>query len=171
MSMMPFVNVAGRDYFVEGKGQMQMKIASLIPAASVDSNKKVNQASLQRYLAELVWYPSAAISPYIEWDSIGKYTAQARMTYKGVSGSVTFYFDKKGDLEKIWALRYKDSDENAELKEWIGEIKDFNTIQGIKIPTDIDISWILDGEKFTWYQLRIIDIQYNKSQQILKAKD
>jgi hypothetical protein len=161
MSMMPFLNVFGRDYFVDGKGQLKMKIASLIPVANVDSNQKVNQSSLQRYLAELVWYPSAAISPYIKWGSIDQYTARANMTYKGVSGSVTFHFDEKGDLEKIWALRYKESDENAELKEWIGEVREFKTVNGIKIPTDMDISWVLDGEKFTWYQLKIPDIQYN----------
>ena len=164
MSIMPFLNVFGRDYFVDGKGQMKMKIASIIPVANVDSNKKVNQASLQRYLAELIWYPSAAISPYIEWESVDQYTAKATMTYKGVSGSVTFYFNEKGDLEKIWAKRYKDSDENARLKEWSGEVNEFSTVNGIKIPTDIDISWVLDGEKFTWYRLQISEIEYNISQ-------
>lgn len=170
LSMMPFLNVLGRDYFINGKGQMQMKIASLISVVNVDSNEKINQASLQRYLAELIWYPSAAISPYISWESIDQYSARATMTYKEVRGSVNFHFDKNGDVKKVWALRYKDSDKKAELKEWIGEIIDYSVVDDIKTPTNIEISWLLSEEKFTWYKFKVTDIYYNNIEKNLKRK-
>lgn len=161
LSMMPLIDVFGRDYFINGKGQMKMKVASLLTVVDVKNNEKVNQATLQRYLAEIIWYPSAAISPYISWESIDEYSAKANMSYKGVAGSVTFHFDENGDIKKISALRYKGSDKQAELKEWLGEIKEYSIVNGVKIPTKVDLSWILSGKKFTWYKIKITDINYN----------
>ena len=159
--MMSLVNIAGRDLFIDGQGEMQIRIASFISVVNASNNEKLNQAALQRYLAELVWYPSAAVSSYIIWESIDDRSAKATMIYKGVSGSVIFYFNEQGDTVKISAQRYKDIDENAQPKEWIGEVKENSIINGVKIPTQIDISWVLDGEVFTWYKLKISDVEYH----------
>ncbi|WP_394236542.1 DUF6920 family protein [Niallia oryzisoli] len=161
MKMLPFVHVAGKDRFQEGNGTMTMKIGSLIPVVNVAGNKKVDESSLQRYLLELPIYPSAALQPYITWEEMDEKTAKAAMTYKGISGSAIFHFNNQGELVKISALRYKDSDEKAKRMECIGEIQDYEIMNGIKIPAKIDISWMLEEGKFTWYTLEIYDYQYN----------
>jgi len=161
MKMMPLINVFGRDLFQDGHGQMQIKIASLIPVVSISNNEKANQSTLQRYLLELPWYPSAAISPYITWEGIDDYTAKATMSYQGVTGSATYYFNEQGDFIKCSAQRYKDTDENAKLLECIGQVTGYDVVDGIKIPNQLDISWVLDDEIFTWYKLKIYDIRYN----------
>lgn len=161
ISMMPLINVVGRDLFEDAKGQMQIKIASLIPVVDVKNNKKTDKSTLQRYLMEIMWYPSAAIADYITWESIDENSAKATMTYNGVSGSVIFYFDEKGQVRKCSALRYKDNDENVQPIECIGEIKESRVISGLNIPTKIDISWMLEEGKFTWYKLEVQDVFYN----------
>lgn len=160
MGMLPLVNVSGRDLFKEGKGHMIMKVASLIPVAKVEDNNKVNESSLQRYLLELPWYPTAALSSYITWETIDEYTVKASMTYQGVSGSANFHFNQDGQLEQISAFRYKDSNSDERI-ECIGEIKGSKVIDGIKLPTKINITWMLEEGGFTWYKLEIYDVEFN----------
>lgn len=140
---------------------MNIKIASLLPIVDVKDNEKINQSTLQRYLLELPWYPSAALSPYISWKKIDDFSAEATMDYNGVSGSAAYHFDQKGNLEKISALRYKDSDANAGLVECIGEVIKSSTVNGIEIPTTLTISWMLETGKFTWYKIDVDDIEFN----------
>jgi hypothetical protein len=161
MNMMPIVTVVGRDMFSDGQAAMTIKIASLFPAVNVKNNKKVNQSTLQRYLMELPWYPSAALNPYIAWEEIDEHSAKATMTYKDVTGSATFYFDDSGKFTKVSAMRYKDHDESAEPVECVGEAKEYKIIDGIKIPSKMSITWMLDDGPFTWYRLEIIDARYN----------
>lgn len=65
LNMNPLISLVGRDKFEGGKGEMTIKLLSVVPVVNARNNKKVDQATLQRYLAEIVWFPSAALSPYI----------------------------------------------------------------------------------------------------------
>ncbi|RKQ29698.1 hypothetical protein D8M06_17105 [Oceanobacillus halophilus] len=161
MKMMPIIPVSGIDVFKNGTGEMTMKIASVIPVVKVAENEKVNQSSLQRYLLELPWYPTAALHPSITWESIDETTAKATMEYGGTTGTATYFFDITGDLLKVSAMRYKDHDETAQLIECIGEVKNYGRVNGIKIPIEMDVSWVLDEGVFTWYKLEIYDVTFN----------
>jgi hypothetical protein len=162
MKMFSALNVAGRDRFQDGQGSMTIKIGSLIPVVNAANDRKTNQSTLQRYLMELVWYPTAVFSPYITWEEIDENTAKATMTYNGVSGSATFYFDDSGNLLKVSAFRYKSSDENAVKAECIGETKEIRVVDGIKIPTKVNITWVLEDGLFTWYETEILKAKYNR---------
>lgn len=83
------------------------------------------------------------------------------MTYQGETGSATFYFNDIGDLLKVSAIRYKEHDDDSDLLECIGEVKKSRTIDGIKIPTEMNVSWVLEEGLFTWYKLEIYDVQYS----------
>ncbi|SIS45002.1 DUF6920 family protein [Salimicrobium flavidum] len=160
MDFLPLIHVAGKDVFINGKGSMVMKLGSLIRVAHVSNNEKVDQSALQRYLMELPLYPSMALSPYIDWESIDEHTAKATMSYNGTVGSATFYFTENGEMEKISAFRYKDNGDDAELAECIGEIKRNTMVDGVLIPDRIDISWVLEDGLFTWYKLEIVDLEF-----------
>ena len=161
MRLFSIIPVAGRDKFADGKGDMEIKIGSLFPVVSGNSNEKLNQAALQRYLAELGWYPTAALKPYINWKKVDERTAEATMEYRGTSGSVTFHFTEDYDLEKISAMRYRDSGEDAKKKEWFGEVRETEVVNGLRIPTEIDISWVLEDGVFTWYRFEVTDMEFD----------
>lgn len=158
--MNSILGVIGRDKFEDGKGEMIIKLLSLIPVANAKNDTKVNQATLQRYLAEIVWFPSASLSQYINWETIDDYSARAIMEYKGTKGSGEFHFDKDGNFEKFVAMRYQDS-KDAEPTEWTVTATRTEEINGIKIPVDCEASWELVSGKWTWLKLKITDIQYN----------
>jgi len=158
--MNSILSVVGRDKLEVGKGEMIIKLLSLIPVANAKNDEKVNQATLQRYLAEIVWFPSASLSQYIEWETIDDYSARATMEYKGTKGSGEFHFDKDGSFRKFVAIRYQDS--NAiKPTEWTVIATRTEERNGIKIPIECEASWELENGKWTWLKLKITDIQYN----------
>jgi len=153
-------DVMGRDKFQNGQGEMIIKLFSLFPVAEAKNHEHINQATLQRYLAEIVWYPSAALSSYIKWDSLSEYSAKATMEYNGTKGSGEFHFDEKGDFKKFVAMRYQDTN-SVMPTEWTVVATKTEERNGIKIPVNCEASWKLESGNWTWLKLKIKDIEYN----------
>lgn len=167
--MNSILKVVGRDRFQNGKGEMTIKLLSLIPVANAKDNKKIDQATLQRYLAEIVWFPSAALSRHISWEPIDKYSAKATMEFNGTKGSGEFYFDKDGKFEKFLAMRYQGSDATHPT-EWTVVATRTEEKSGIELPVECEASWALDTGKWTWLKLKITDIQYNVKEMPFASK-
>lgn len=96
----PLIHISGRDKYWDGKGSMLIKLLSLFTVADSEG-KEINQGTLLRYLAELVWFPTAALNEYITWDEIGGDHAKASMNYKDVTASGVFTFNDKGEVIKF----------------------------------------------------------------------
>lgn len=160
LKMNPMVNVVGRDKFENGQGEMTIKMFSLFSIANAKNNEKVNQATLQRYLAEIVWFPSAALSPYITWEQIDDTSAKATMEFKGTKGSGMFQFDEKGNFVKFVAMRYKDV-QDVKPTEWTVTATKTELRNGLRIPVELKADWKLDNGNWTWLKLKITDIKYN----------
>jgi len=157
----PLIHLRGRDKFERGRGNMLIKLFSLFSVVNIKDNDKINQATLQRYLAEIVWFPAAALCDFIQWKQIDKQTAEATMSYEGVSGSGTFSFDEDGRFTTFTAMRYNGASEDSELKRWIvkaGKEKIFN---GITLPAELKVTWSLENQDWNWLKLEIIEVEYN----------
>ncbi|MEI6049103.1 MAG: DUF6544 family protein [Bacteroidota bacterium] len=162
VKMNSLLNFQGRDKFENGKGEMLIKMNSLINVVN-EQGEKLDEGTLQRYLGEMVWFPSLALSPYVTWEQINDSTSKATMTYKGTTGSGTFYFNANGDVTKFSALRYKDNDADAKRYGWTMNISDYKTFEGIKVPAIMNSTWKLDEGEWTWLKLEVTDIKYNKN--------
>lgn len=160
LKMNSLLNFQGRDKYEDGKGEMLIKMNSLINVVS-ERGEKLDEGTLQRYLGEMVWFPSLALSPYITWEQIDENTAKATMTYKGTSGSGTFYFNSIGDITKFSALRYKGNEVDAKKHEWEVNTLGYKRFEGIKVPSKITSTWKLDEGDWTWLKLEVTDIKYN----------
>ena len=161
ISMMPLINTKGMDFMYDGEGSMKIKVGYIVPVVNEKPNEKLNESTLSRYLLELPWYPTAALEPYISWEEISDYIAEATINYKGIETSAKFFFDEDFQLTKIEALRYKEVSEDAERKKCIGEIKNYTEVDDLLIPDEIDVSWIENDEKFTWYKVQLKNININ----------
>jgi hypothetical protein len=160
MRMSPIIHIKGRDKFVDGMGEMQMKMNSIINLGK-ETGEKMDEGTLQRYLGEMVWFPSAVLSPYVTWEEIDSLTAKATMTYQGTTGSGIFYFNKQGDFVKYSALRYKGNDPDAKRYPWVITVQDYKTFCGIRIPSKMEATWKLDEGNWTWCKIEISEIKYN----------
>lgn len=162
VKMNRILSFQGRDKLENGKGEMLIKLNALFTIVD-EKGPKLDEGSLQRFLGEMVWFPSLAMSPYIQWKEVNSTTAIATMDFQGTKGSGTFYFNPQGDFTKFSALRYKDNVANAKRYEWVLLVEEYKTFAGIKVPSKMTATWKLENMDWTWLKLEILDIQYNES--------
>jgi len=156
----PLIDIVGRDMYYEGHGNMLIKILSLKTVADA-RGKEIDQSTMLRYLAETVWFPTAALNSYIKWEEIDSHSAKATMSYNGVTASGVFTFNEKGEVINFEAPRYKESDGRYSLENWSVPVKDYKEFDGIRIPAKAEVIWKLKTGDFSWYQLEIKEIKYN----------
>jgi hypothetical protein len=159
----PGIHLAGRDKYENGKGHMLIKLLSLIPVADAKGTE-TDQGAMVRYLVEIVWFPSAALNDYIQWEQIDSTTAKATMTYGGIIASGLFKFDANGDVISFEAKRYYDRKGGATLEDWFIQIEPngYKEFEGVRIPARSAVTWKLKEGDFTWLKLEIADIHYNQ---------
>ena len=162
VKMNDFIGFRGRDKFEHGKGEMLIRMNSLINVVD-ERGEKLNEGTLQRYLGEMVWFPSLALSPYVTWDQISDTAARATMSYRGTQGSGTFFFNAEGDFTKFSAMRYRGNEADSKREEWIMSVTDYKTFEGIKVPAIMNATWKLDNGDWTWLNLEVTDIRYDKN--------
>lgn len=115
-----FITINGRDKYMEGKGNMLIKVMSTIPIVD-SSGEEMNQGAMMRFLAEITWLPSAALSHYIQWTPVNETTAQATMTNGNRRVSGLFYFDEEGDIVGFEGKRYGNFEDTFRWKPGVFE--------------------------------------------------
>lgn len=159
MEMMPLVYVSGRDLFLDGEGQMLIKLYSLFNVVN-ESGEKIDRGALQRYLSEIVWFPSAAVREYISWSEVDSTSAIATITWGEITENVTFHFDETGLVSSVSANRFMGGGNDAVRRPWRVDILKTEALEGVMVPTEAEVSWELESGTFTWYRFEVTDLQY-----------
>jgi len=159
----PWMRLSGRDKFVDASGNMLINVFAFFPV--VDSRgEAIDQGAMVRYLAEVGWFPSAALSKYIRWEEVDSLTARGTMEYRGKTATGTFRFTPDGDLVSFQAQRFFERKEGATLEDWYvamdpAGVKEF---EGILIPTRSTVTWRLKDGNYTWLRLDLSQVHYNE---------
>ncbi len=151
------VPVVGRDTFVNGEARMLIKAAGLVTLAD-GTGPKFDQGAALRYLGEIVWFPSAALSPSISWEPINDRLAKATLTVRGAAVSAVFDIDERGRVAGMSAQRYFNGET---LETWVIPIAAWKTIRGIEMPVRGGAVWKLAAGDFDYYQWEILDVEVN----------
>ena len=160
MRPVPLVWISATDRFFEGHGSMRIKLLSCIPLGN-ERGPHMDQGELQRYLGEMVWFPTAWLSDAIEWQAIDAHSARATMREQNVTGSVVLHVNEQGQLTHVTADRYKG--EHGQLTPWSVQVQDYREVSGIRIPALVEVTWHLASGDFTWFRCKITEIEYNQS--------
>lgn len=164
IEMMPGISAFGRDKFVNGNGEMGFKLFSIFSVANDGPNPQINEAALQRFLGEMVWYPTSALSDYITWKDLGSQMAKATMALDDLTGSGIFTFDKNGHVNSFSALRFQGSGPEAKRSEWIVNVTSTKEFGGIMVPASGEVTWKLDSGDWTWAKFEIAACSFNPNQ-------
>ncbi|USG99641.1 hypothetical protein K1720_09085 [Thermococcus argininiproducens] len=156
----PLLSIHAKDEFVEGRGNLVVKLLGLITVVDAKGNA-VDHGELLRFLAECIWFPSAFLNDYITWESIDNTSAKATITYNGVSASAVFHFNEKGEVTRITAKRYMEVNGEFVLEDWEGQIVEYKMFNGVIVPSKVNIIWKLKTGDFCYDQIEIVDIEYN----------
>ena len=123
----------------------------------------INQSEMQRYLAEMIWFPTAWLTSSIEWQTIDACSVRATMHKPGVTASVVLHVNEQGQITQVTADRYKEEHGGYLLAPWEGQCDEYQEVEGMRIPTRIAITWHLASGDFTWFRCKITRIEYNQS--------
>ncbi|MFA6059121.1 MAG: DUF6544 family protein [Taibaiella sp.] len=160
VSMNAVIWYSGRDEFKNGLGSMLIKLFSLIPIVN-SSGRKIDQGSLLRFMGEMCWFPSAAVSPYIKWESISRNSAKATMCVGSTEASGIFRFDSNGNVLAFSAKRYMANGNSATLEDWYVPCNEWRVLDGFKIPVKGEVIWSLKSGNFSYYKWEITEISYH----------
>ena len=153
----PLLRIAGRDTFRNGHGNMIVKPLYIMTAAN-SSGKEVDQATLIRYMAEMGWFPQAALTRYVSWEGINEREARVTMTYEGTTASGTYYFNEDGSVSGFEAERYGEFEGIFRKERWSVSVKDHKTFNDITIGHISEVTWKLSDGDFNWLTLEVEEI-------------
>jgi hypothetical protein len=156
--MMRVLPVAGRDWYLDGRGRMLIELFSAIPLVDA-SDEKIDQGALLRFLGETVWFPSAALSRYVSWEPIDDTSARATVTWGGASASAVFSFDERGRFRELNARRWMGSGQQATLERWFIPATDWREMDGVVVPVKGEVFWKLKEGDFGYYRWEITALQ------------
>lgn len=152
----------GRDGLIKGQGQMHISLFSLIPVVNKETDEKIDAASMQRFLAELCWFPSAATRDYIFWENIDDTTARATLILDNKSVSGVYTFTKEGMPLSFETKRYFSDGKDSRKEKWLVEMNEYKEFNGIEIPNRCNVTWQLESGDYHWLQLEITSLEKNR---------
>lgn len=85
----PFVRA--RDRYRDGKGNMQIKLGTVLTIAD-PTGAAMDQASMTRYLNEMMWFPTAFLGPNVSFEPVDQTSAKVTLTDVGKHVTATMYF-------------------------------------------------------------------------------
>lgn len=161
MNIFPGVDIAVRDKYVKGKANMAVNLLSTISVGDV-SGPDIDQGALLRYLAEIVWVPSFAISPHIQWEQLNNLQVRATVRYGEQTGSATFTFNRMGLPVKIEAQRYYYRKEGSTPEPWLITLNEnsYKSFNGVAVPMKAEITWKLKEGDYKWLKLELKEVKY-----------
>jgi hypothetical protein len=168
-TMMKHLPVTGRDAYLRGHGRMLVSVGGLSTVVDA-TGPSIDHDTLLRFLGELVWCPSAALAPYVQWHAIepaaeatatAEAAAEATMSYRGITASARFTFDAEGRVTTVSARRYLGSGTAARLETWVVKATQWQLRHGVEIPSHGSVAWLLGGERFETYRWEITKLEYD----------
>jgi hypothetical protein len=148
------------DKYTDKKGSLTVRLFNYIKLGEA-KGKEVDQGEILRYLAEIMWFPSAFISKQVIWEPIDNSAAKANIKYGEEIAGATFHFSANGEIEKITAKRYAENKGKFELRDWEISNLEYKVINGVNIPYKAHVSWKYDSGDLCYYKFELTDIEYN----------
>ncbi len=148
------------DKYINGKGNLVVKIASLIPVVNA-KGKATDQGEFLRWLAEAVWFPTALLpSDNLSWLPIDEQSAKVLYQDEHIQAEGVFHFNQLGQITHFKAQRYMDENH---LEEWTAHCHDYREVNGMQIPFFAEAVWNLSAGDFSYAKFELEEIDYEFS--------
>lgn len=148
------------DQFVNGQGKLKVKLFGLFTVSTV-SGPEIDQGEALRFLAEIIWFPSAFTKEYLKWDEVDNSSSDVTLFYNNQKTTARFYFRESGEIDKITAKRYREVKGKFSLDEWIISNLEYKSFAGIIIPYKAHVSWKLKDRDFCYDKFELTEVSFN----------
>ncbi|SFP96714.1 DUF6920 family protein [Hydrogenimonas thermophila] len=153
IKLIPALAVCVNDAYIAGKGLLKASFAGLISLVKEEGSCELNRGELMRFFAESAWYPTALLPTQgVRWEEVNSFSARAVMRDGEISVTLLFSFNDYGLIESVYAdARGRSVKGEIVLTPWEGRWSRYEVHNGMLIPTEGEVAWILpDGRKPYW---------------------
>ncbi len=151
-----------KDKYNYGHGHMFGKLAGLFTVFDV-SGEEIDQATMIRYLNEIMWFPTAFLGENISWEEVDEHSARVTFSDCGKSVSARMFFDDTGRLTNFTTMRYREIDGEFSLDPWSTPIISYGVLAGLNLPVRGQAVWNLTSGDLPYANLEITEIEYNSA--------
>lgn len=161
VSLAPLLRLRVRDRLSRGQGSGSVHLLGMQLAANAGT-PEINAGTLQRYLAEAVWYPTALLpSAQLAWSPIDEWKALATLTSHGTAVSLEFHFDRDDQVAAIYTpQRWARSGRTYLQMPWEGHFSGYSERSGMLVPAAGEVGWYVEGAWQAVWKGRITHASY-----------
>lgn len=163
ISMAPGVPIYVYDAYVAGTGALAARALGLFTVAKMPASPELDHGELMRFLAEAVWYPTALLPGQgVQWEAIDDTRAAVTLRDGATSVRLVFQFDARGLIDSVRAdYRYREVDGTLVPTPWQVRCWDFQERDGMLVPLQGEVAWLLPQGPLPYWRGRIERIQYD----------
>jgi hypothetical protein len=104
-----------------------------------------------------------AANPELEWQEVDGRTVAVSTQVAGQRPTVRLEFDESGDIVRCRAeARQRDVEGGSAPTPWGGDLSDYRTLQGIRMPTRAEVYWELPNTRFVYWRGQITAVRVEK---------
>jgi len=166
ITLMPGFSVRVHDAYVAGEGILHASLFGLVSLVNLRGRPELAQGELMRFLAESSWYPTALLpSQGVQWESIDEHSARATLKDGQTTVAVLFRFDENDLVESVRAeARPRTVGDTVVPTPWEGRWWNYQLRDGMRIPMEGEVAWMLPEGPKSYWRGRITRISYEFAQ-------
>jgi hypothetical protein len=162
IAMMPGMAACVHDAYIAGEGLLHASLLGLFTLANVRGATAMAEGELMRFLAEATWYPTVLLpSQGVRWQCVDDRSALASVTDGAISVTLRFTFSESGLIETVRA-EARGRMVNGEIvpTPWEGRFWNYSERDGMRIPVDGEVAWLLPEGAKPYWRGRITEITH-----------
>jgi hypothetical protein len=165
IEMMPGFTARVHDAYIAGEGILHATLFGLVSLVSLRGTPEIAQGELMRFLAEAAWYPTALLpSQGVQWSAVDDFSANATLKDGETTLTLLFRF-ANGLITSVRAEARGRTVGGAVIPTpWEGQWSNYELHDGICIPTEGEVAWLLPEGPKPYWRGRITSVRYEFAQ-------
>lgn len=164
--ILPGLAVHVHDAYIAGEGILHASLFGLVSLADLRGTPEVAEGELMRFFAEAAWYPTALLpSQGVRWEPGDGRSARATLKDGELSLTLLFRFGEDGLIESVRAeARGRTVGKRVVPTPWEGRWGKYETRDGMTVPTEGEVAWLLPEGPRPYWRGRITGLRYEFAQ-------
>ena len=166
IAMLPGLSVRVHDAYVAGEGILHAAVFGLLSVVKQRDAGELARGELMRFLAEAAWYPTALLpSQDVRWEPVDDHSARATLREGGIALTLLFRFNPDGLIDTVRAeARGRTISGKTVATPWQGRFSNYAVRDGMHIPLDAEVAWLLPEGAKPYWRGRITQLRYEFAQ-------
>lgn len=141
---------------------MHASVLGVWPLIDVEGTTDIDAGSLQRYLAEAAWLPTALLPEQgVAWTPLDDTSARATITAGDTTVSLDFFFGEDALIRRVFSeARPRLVDGKSVPTPWEGRFSDYEERDGMTIPTRGEVAWMLPAGRQVYWRGEITEVSF-----------